>query len=348
MIIKNARLILNEGITEDGFLQIENGKIVDLGEMKSSAEESLNYTIIPGLIDVHVHPMHQTLETVKQMLYEGGVTSFLATTMSEEVEDLKVTLNRYAKSVDDTLIGIHLEGPFLNPLRAGAQDEKTLIEADIDVFNMLYEVGQKRIVWMSVAPERLSKTFCQALPSRIKLVAGHTDGDALVFEHAKRCGIRHLTHAFNAMRGLHHRETSLLLKALLDPAFTVEVIADGAHVSFDMLKLIYRLKKGRMFLVSDQLCIDNDTNEAVYKNDKGELVGASKGLYQGFLNMLDITKDIVETVKMVSYYPAVALGIDDVLGSLAIGNTADFVVLDDALKIIAVYKKGKCVFGGLV
>ncbi len=350
MILNNVRLILESEIVEDGFLQYDQDKIIAVGRNDSASNnvKKAKFTIVPGFIDIHVHPMDMELETVKTTLYSQGVTTFLATTLTKELDVLKKELGRYARHIDETLWGIHLEGPFLNPLKAGGQDASNIVRADNAVFLDLFQAAKEKIVWMTGAPECMGRAFLQQLPERVKVAAGHTDGDYKTFAYAKSLGINHLTHAFNAMRGVHHRETSFLHKALLDDQFTIEVIADQEHVSLDMLELLYRLKKGKMILVSDQLLgWRNEFDCPVYKNDKGTIIGASQGLNSGFINMLGITSDIVETVKMVSLYPAKLLGIDEQVGSLCKGKTADFLVLNDAFEIQAVYKRGQLVYGGI-
>ncbi|MDF2940042.1 MAG: N-acetylglucosamine-6-phosphate deacetylase [Gammaproteobacteria bacterium] len=337
-----------------------------------------SYHLIPGMIDMHIHGAEQAdvmdasveaLSTISQALLKEGTTSFLATTMTESSEKLSKVLSTVKQFIDSKntqgaeILGIHLEGPFISPHKIGAQRGDALHVPDINLFDEWQNTAGNHIKLVTLAPELPhAKEFIEHLVKNNVIASlGHSNASFIEAKMGIDAGIRHATHLYNAMSGLHHQEPGAALAILLDDRVLAELIADGIHVHPDMLKFTLKVKGSQhLVLVTDAMrakcCGEGEfelggqavvvrNGEARLKQN-GRLAGSVLKMNQAFKNMLRFSQcTMQDIIKMVSSNPAKALHIFDQKGSIAIGKVADLVVLNEEYQVVATLRQGKLVYG---
>lgn len=381
LIISGPRLYTENNIIENASVIIHQTHIAEIHTKKiekNNTEETFfsfpeNYSVIPGLIDLHIHGINgkdcmdgteEALTTISHALAKTGTTSFLATTMSADLSDIEKTLQRIAhfkKSNGAEMLGIHLEGPFLSAKRAGAQCKEKLLSPTIATMKQLQKISHHKIKLVTLAPELpMSVEFIRYLRQE-KIIAcmGHTDATYQESETAIDAGCTYATHLFNAMRDIHHREPGVVISALLSDKISVELIVDGIHLHPAMVELTYRLKgKDRIILVTDAmraacLCDGNyelggqsvHVKKGAPRLQNGTLAGSVLTLSSALQNMMTMTHcSFEDALKMATENPAKILGIFDKKGSIAIGKEADLVVLDEKKKVVLTVCAGEVAY----
>lgn len=372
-----GKIILKDRIIENGVLKIEGGKIVYIGEKKESKIDNIDYDfsdfyISPGFIDIHIHGAfggdfldckYEEIEKIAIFLASKGVVGFLPTIVTAPIKDMKEAVEKLEKYMKDQkngakALGVHLEGPFLNPKYKGAQPEEYIIKPDIDILEELYSPYLKV---MTIAPEMDDgfKVIKYLKERNIVVSAGHTDASYDLMRDAVLNGVSHITHLFNGMRPLHHRDPGVVGYALANDDISVEVIADGYHLSDVVLKIVTKLKpKDRILLVSDAIMATglNDgeyrlSNQKVIVKERkavlesGSLAGSTLTMDRAIRNIIEMTGvSIVDAVYMASYSPARLLGIENRKGSIDVGKDADIIVFDKDFNIKVTMVEGKKVF----
>ncbi|HZK55346.1 MAG TPA: N-acetylglucosamine-6-phosphate deacetylase [Desulfosporosinus sp.] len=390
-LVRGATLVLPDRICYGGMIW-EEGMLKDIFEetfqVQQPTLQSDDLTavwdiegdiLIPGLIDTHVHGAGgcdvmdgttESLQTLAEVLLKEGTTAFLPTTMSSSPDQLKRVLQNVAEFYQGNcrgaeILGLHLEGPFLAKAFVGAQalemiwDDAKLGSVQF-LENLLREFPQL-VKILTFAPERLDgrELAKVCLAHGVIASAGHTAADLSQMEQAVTWGVRHITHAFNAMPGIHHRSPGLLTKALLDDTITLEIIADGVHIHPAVLELALKNK------TPEQVCLISDGTRAVGMPEGDyELGGQKTVVRQGVVRLSDGTiagsayplrqglKMLVqklhypwpEAVRYVTSNPAKLLGIDHRVGSLEINKEATFIRLSADFDIKEVWLHGKLVF----
>ncbi|CAM3581722.1 N-acetylglucosamine-6-phosphate deacetylase [Hydrogenibacillus schlegelii] len=255
------------------------------------------------------------------------------------------------------LLGVHLEGPFLHPARAGAHPVEALRAPALAAFRRLNEAAGGRIRLITMAPE---------LPGALELIpelvregvvvsVGHTDADYETVVAAADRGARHITHVFNAMRPLHHRAPGALGAALVDDRLTVELIADGVHVHPALFRLVFRAKgTERVVLITDGIRAKGRP-DGVYELGgrevtvrcgratlaDGTLAGSVLRMNEALKHLVDAGIPLVEAVRAATLNPARALGLDGERGALLPGRLADVVLLDASFAVRMVWVRGR-------
>ncbi|MGI9863005.1 N-acetylglucosamine-6-phosphate deacetylase [Moorella naiadis] len=365
-----GRVVTPEGIIESGVVRVVGEKIDWVGQAEEHVGPATrNFGqdfIVPGFIDLHVHGADGveflddgSADIEKILAYHGrhGTTSLLATVAAAPYEristSLKVIQNlmnrqRNTPMCSAQILGVHLEGPFLNCKRAGGQDPASLCPPDRARFDEWQALAPVRLI--TVAPELAgAREFIRHASSRNVIVsAGHTDATAEQLEHGTEWGLTHLTHFYNAMSGLHHREPGVVGAGLTLPGVDLELIADLVHVHPMALRLAYLTKgSSHIALVTDAVAycgLPDGSYEKrgrrvyvekgrVYLSD-GTLAGSTLTLDHAVRNMVNkVGVSIVEAVTMASATPARILGIQRQKGRVAPGFDADLVVLDSSLNV---------------
>lgn len=325
--------------------------------------DGTNLSVIPGFIDGHIHgaagadvmdATEEALDTMATVLPAEGTTSYLATTITQAPENLDKALVNVAnynnKQGQAEMIGVHLEGPFIEKNKAGAQPLAHIVEPDIEQFKKWQEISSHKIKTITLAPEHDEcGTFIQYLyESGINVSAGHTDAGFSEMQKAVAHGVRQVTHICNAMTGIHHRDIGVVGAAFQLKELRAELIADGIHVSPDMLQLVYNnMGSERLILITDAMrakCLQAGdyelggqpvivTKEKAVLRD-GTLAGSILKMHEGAKHMLDL-KDvsIQNIIEMTSVNLAKQLGIFDKKASIAIGKDADVLLVDDELNL---------------
>ncbi len=365
----------------DCLLQIRNGRVAGIHQKADAPEISRGQeiyvpgaTVAPGLIDLHVHGAVgrdlmdgtlQSLLSVSAGLASHGTTSFLPTTFSAtdaDLENVVCQLAAHCGSVTEGAcpIGIHLEGPYLNPLRCGTHDPSCLREADLHSFHRLLELSGNSIRRITIAPEmdsglRLTRA---AVRNGIQVSMGHTDATFDQARKAVEAGATQATHTFNCMRPFHHREPGVLGLILTDDRVHAEIVADGVHVHTDALRLLFRTKGiDRTILVTDGIsavdmpdgryALGPKSIEVVRgecRDGAGRLAGSTLTLDQAVRNLVDwMDVPLHEALTAASATPARSMGLKG-KGVIAAGADADLVFLDSDLRVAMTMVAGRIVY----
>ena len=254
-ILSDVTVVNASAISPGVSLLIDQGKIVGIEQECSRFPEDLpRYTFsepvyaLPGLIDMHVHGANgadvmdatpEALDTMARALLRQGTTGFLATTMTASDEDIAAALCNVADyqaaghHTGAEILGVHLEGPFLYPKAAGAQNAHYMKAPDMELLHQWQRLASDVIRCVTLAPEYAGSIdfIRDCVAAQIIVGLGHTQADAACVQQALDAGASYATHLFNAMSGLHHRDAGAAYPLLLSEQVTAELIADGFHVS---------------------------------------------------------------------------------------------------------------------
>ncbi|QKY69954.1 N-acetylglucosamine-6-phosphate deacetylase [Lentibacillus sp. CBA3610] len=367
--IKNAAIFTEEDGVINGSLVIEETKIKAIHMEEQTPPDDVTVidgeglNLIPGFIDGHIHgaagadvmdATEEALDTMAGALPEEGTTSFLATTITQSPQNISKALENVAvyssKQGKAEVIGVHLEGPFIEASKKGAQPLEYIMGPDIDQFKYWQELSGNSIKTTTMAPEHdTTGEFIQYLyQSGVNVSAGHTDAGFEAIKKAIPYGLRQLTHLCNAMNGIHHRDIGAVGAAFQLEEIRAELIADGIHVSPEMLQLIFsNLGSERLILITDAMrakCLQAGNYElggqpVTVTDDRavledGTLAGSILKMQQGAQQMLRLENASIENVvQMASENPAKQLNIFDRKGSIRTGKDADLLLVDDNLQI---------------
>jgi len=382
ILLVNAKVLSEQGLIEKGFIYIKDGRIEETGPVSSMRADygdaevidlPENSTILPGFIDVHIHgaggadTMDATtdaLNTMATVLPQEGTTSFLATTITQDKDEIVKALKNAEDYISNhnapgkaEVIGVHLEGPFINEARKGAQPADHIIAPDIELFAKMQEAAGGHIRLVTLAPEKENGyEFIKYLAENNVIASiGHSDATYGQMADAVKAGATHVTHLFNGMRGIHHRDPGVAGAALLFDELKIEIIADGIHVVPEMIDLSMRAKgTDGVILITDSMrakCLKNGTydlggQEVSVANGKalladGTLAGSILKMKDSLKNMMEFSHiSLEEAVKLASENPAKQLKMFDRKGSIAEGKDADLVILDENYDVSMAYCRG--------
>lgn len=372
MNFKNAMLYTEEFRFVPGAFSVEDGKFANvLGEPQADAVDLHGAYVIPGLIDVHNHGNsgadfsdgdYDGLVKMAEYLARNGVTSFAPASMTLPYDVLAkafATARRLADKAPEgasALRGIQMEGPFFSEKKKGAQNGAYLRDPDFAAFSKLYHDcgGLVRIV--DVAPELPGACeFVRQAKELCTVSIAHTDANYDEARAVVEAGVTHLTHLFNAMPALHHRKPGVIGAAAEADQVSAEIISDGQHVHPSAVRLAFRLFGAeRMVLISDALrCCGMPDGEyelggqavflkgGVARLADGTIAGSATNLYDCMLRAISFGIAKEDAVRAATWNPARQIGCLDVVGSIADGKRADFVVCDENLIRKAVWLAGK-------
>jgi N-acetylglucosamine-6-phosphate deacetylase len=325
-----------------------------------------NY-IAPGLIDTHIHGFkghgtdNCTTEGILQMskdLAQYGVTAFNPTmypgTEADMIHCIKEIIAAMGREEGAHIMGIHLEGPFVSSLKLGVQRPETVRLPDMPLLDRLWEASEGHIVNMTVAPELkgMRALALSCIDKGIVLQAGHTNAEYLNMEEGIQVGILHVTHLFNAMSQLHHRNPGAVGAVLIHQEMSCEVIADGVHVHPDLFKLIQRNKNPeQIVLVTDSLTPTEQTAERLFANNEevvfkegcfrrkadDVIAGSSLTMIKAVQNMTRFGFSLPDAVRFGSANPARIMKYDH-KGIISPGYDDDIIVFDKnfALQLVVI------------
>ena len=358
---------------------IENGKIAFIGD--NDCEEiysfSDNAVILPGFIDQHIHgsatadAMDGTVEAltiIANSIACEGTTAFLATTMTQSPENISKSMRavKNYKELNPTngakLLGVHLEGPYINKGKAGAQPANYIINPDIKQFEDYNELSGNSIKIVTLAPENEgANDFIAYLKAKnINASIGHTCAKYSDVEKAVTYGAAQITHTYNAQSPFGHREVGVVGSALLFDELACEIICDLIHISIPALKLLFKNKPSdKVILISDAMRAKNlgDTiselgGQTVYvKNGEARLEDGT--LAGSILKINDAIKNIVTScnvpfltaVDYATKNPAKNLGVYDQMGSISVGKYANFAILDkNTFEVLMTVREGNVIY----
>ena len=376
--IIGGKIVLPEAVVEGKVLAFskETGKIEGLVDTVPAGAETIdaagNY-VAPGLVDIHIHgylgedTCDAKPEGIKKMAYgvaQNGVTSFLPTTMTVAKNEIIDALNavRSVKEESKTwdgaeIIGVHAEGPFINPNKKGAQAEENILVPDADFILENADI----ITSVTLAPEMDPDHKCikkLAKESDVLVSMGHTDAKFEEAMSAARDGVNHATHLFNAMSALAHRNPGVVGAALASENVSVEVIADTFHINPGLYSIVAKVKGDKMVLITD--CTraggmpdgeyDLGGQPIFLKGIEcrladGTIAGSVLKLNHAVRNVLaNTTLPVNEVFKMASLNPATSIHCADRIGSLEAGKDADIIIADNNINVLRTIKKGRTIY----
>lgn len=369
----NGTLLSGFSVMEDCAVYIKDGVIADVFNQRRFEQKKFKPDvrlvdvdgayISPGLIDTHIHGFagfgteDGSTESILEMskhLGQYGVTSFNPTLYSSEpdrmIEDIKAITAAMGKEEGAKIMGLHLEGPFVSPLKAGVQRPETIQNVNIDLMEKFWEASEGHIVNMTVAPEikgmRELALFC--LKKGIVLQAGHTNAEYSNMVEGMQAGILHSTHLFNAMSQMHHRNPGAVGAVLIHPEMSCEVIADGVHVHPDLFKLLLRDKPlDKIVLITDALKPTEQESGPLFANGEevvfeggcfhrktdGVIAGSALTMIRGVKNLVEFGFNIGDAIRCASANPANIMKYRT-KGQLIPGFDGDVVVFDKYFNIL--------------
>lgn len=367
-LIVGGTIVTGFEVIQDGFVIIEGQKIMDVGRIDQLPDTDARvimvpygYLVMPGFIDMHVHGAlgadvmdgRDALEVISTALPAEGVTSFLPTVMTDSEEKISRALSGVGSVDGAEVLGIHLEGPFINRAKAGAQPIEYIRKYDKELFREWQMTAAGMIKLITVAPETDVSMVRDLVSEGVIVSAGHTDATYLEMIQAIAEGVSHVTHLFNGMRGMHHRELGIVGASLLDKRVQVEIIYDGIHVRDEMVELVYRLKGSEgIILVTDGMRAKGLSDgeyelagqKVVVRNkearlESGVLAGSTLRMNEAVRRASSLG-DLGDLVRMSSLNAAIKLGIEKRKGSIERGKDADLVIVDSEFGVWKTYCRG--------
>ncbi|PYI55777.1 N-acetylglucosamine-6-phosphate deacetylase [Paenibacillus flagellatus] len=382
--ISNVRIAADNGMIERGAVKIEHGRIARVVEHRGGDERMPDIDpaddlidgggrlLIPGMIDVHIHGANgydmmdgteRSVEAVSEACASAGCTSFLATSVSSTLDDLLAMIGAVAnvtgREPGARIAGIHAEGPYLNVKRKGMQNEAYLRHPDLDEMKRVIEQAGGRLKMVTVAPE---------LPGGMDMVAflheqgivvalAHSDADYDQATEAFRLGASHVTHCFNGMRPIHHRDPGLVAAAFEQPHVSLQAIVDNVHLHPAIVRLMHRVKGPEgVVLITDALQAmglgdgtyrfgghDVTVSGGVATLKDGTLASSTVTMNQALKYTVEAGIPLHDAVTMASRTPADLLGLPR-KGRIAPGADADVALLDDRFEVEWTMIEGRIVY----
>ncbi len=369
MLFENVYYFGDDLSFHKGCVTVENGRIAGISEPKPHGGSEIKY-LIPGLVDLHCHGNsgvdfsdgdYGALKVMARRLAENGITSFSPASMTVPEAALKkaytaaAKLKREAPQGLSKLRGITMEGPFLSEQYRGAQWGDCLQSPDEALFDRLNEAAEGLIRIVCVAPELDgAEAFIRSVSKKAVVAIAHTAADYETAASAIQNGASHVTHLFNAMPPMLHREPGVVGAAAESGGVTAELICDGVHIHESAVRAAFRLfGPERIVLISDSVraCGMSDgeyTLGGQRIQKKGDVAVLADGTLAGSVTYLsDCMKKAISfgipaehAVRAASYNPAAVLGIRNEVGTVAKGKCADLVLLSADFTIETVYSDG--------
>ncbi|MEG0439449.1 MAG: N-acetylglucosamine-6-phosphate deacetylase [Solibacillus sp.] len=379
LLITNSTIINCDERQERCDIFIENGKIIEMGQsLKKEATRTIDCQqqslfLLPGFIDIHIHGANgfdvmdstqQALEGIANHLVKEGVTSFLATTMTQSNENIEASLVNVKNYVDHfegaELLGVHVEGPFLSVKRAGAQPVEFMQPPSISLLERWHELSGGFIKIMTIAPELEDGLAFVKQLRNLNIIAsmGHTDATMDEVQTAVEAGVTQATHLFNQMRPFHHREPGVVGAALQEDGVFVELIVDFIHSHPKAVNLVYKVKGAKqIILITDAMRAKGlpygeydlggqtvHVEEDGARLEDGALAGSVLTMEQAVKNMKAVTNcSLEEIVAMTSTNVARQLQATT-KGRIAVGYDADFVLIDSNLTVHKTIRHAQVVY----
>ncbi len=370
MIIKNVNIYTEDKKFKKGEIFIENGKFSSTSSNCDEVIDGEDCYAIPGLIDIHFHGCmgydfcdgtEKAIEEIAKYQASIGVTSICPATMTIETEKLKNIMSiagRYKSNLGSKLVGINMEGPFINSEKKGAQNSKYIRNCSIEMYREMQNLSNNLIKLVDLAPEMEGAfEFIEKLKDEVSISIAHTCADYETASLAFEKGANHVTHIYNAMPPYSHREPSVIGASFDNKNVYIELICDGVHIHPSVVRGAFAMfSDDRIVLISDSMratgLSDGDYSlggQAVtVKGNLANLTG-SNVIAGSVTNLMDCLRTVVtkmnipleSAIACATINPAKSIDIYDKCGSITAGKDGDLVLLNKDLSIKAVYIKGK-------
>jgi N-acetylglucosamine-6-phosphate deacetylase len=351
-IIKNGVILIEDGLIQSVQKEVpENCKLIDLQ----------GYNIAAGFIDIHInggeqfhfsqHPTEKAIHDIYESSLKGGTTYVLPCLISSSHENILKgieAIKNYRTKYNNGVMGMHLEGPFLNPVKRGAHLVKYVRTPTNAELEEIIRYGKDVIKLITIAPECFTEEQIDMLmESGIVVSAGHSNATYEQAADAFSKGIKLITHLFNAMTQFGHRSPGLVGAIFENENIFAPIILDGAHCDYSAARVAYKIKKDKLILISDALFLGRKVKEfkwdgfnarlvnGFYRNEEGNLAGAAINMADAVRNaMLYLDASLSEAIQMATSRPSKAVKMDKEVGCIRPGYPASFVKFSNNLEVI--------------
>jgi N-acetylglucosamine-6-phosphate deacetylase len=357
----NARVFDGSGWLTGKVVTVNGDRVAGIDDRADDDSEKIDCKgnmLVTGLIDLQLYgaggrlfsafPDEESLTVLAEENRKSGVVACLATIATQPKEVIYACLDalkKYRHNQGKGILGLHLEGPFLNAAKRGAHNPAWIHSPSADEVKELLEVADGVIRIVTIAPECCDDLVIQLFnDAGVCISAGHSNATYGQAKEFSKRGVKLVTHLFNAMSALHHRDTGLPGAAFTDLNLFSSIIPDGIHVSYPALQIAKKQMGERLFFITDSV---TETREGAYQHTlkgdhyctaDGTLSGSAITMLQGIRNAIQNAGiGLEESLCMATVYPAKALGIHNDYGSIAVGKKADFILLNDQLELVANY-----------
>ncbi|MFS0893029.1 N-acetylglucosamine-6-phosphate deacetylase [Microbacterium sp. 179-I 3D3 NHS] len=373
LVVHSARVVDGGRVVDDGWVRIVDGRVAARGTggdwepadevVDAAAVAGPGAVLTPGFIDIHGHggagaaydDGAEAIRTGRALHRAHGTTRAVVSLVTAPLDELARSAGAVADlmETDADILGSHLEGPFLDPGHHGAHEPSLLrppVAGDID---RLLDAGRGTIRQVTVAPELPGglDAIRRIVAAGAAAAVGHTDADAAMAVAAFEAGATLLTHAFNAMPGIHHRAPGPVLAAAADHRVVLEAIADDVHLDPRVVKLVFDAAPGRVALITDAMAAAGSAdghydlgavsvtveNGVARADDTGSIAGSTLTQDSALRRAVRAGVTLPEAVRALTETPARAIGFGAVLGGLQPGMTGDAVLLDAELRVARVW-----------
>lgn len=376
MIIKNGTVFTETGLFEKADITITNSIISEVkvreGNFTKGDTTELDATdcyVIPGLVDIHFHGCmgydfcdgsREAIDAITSYELSIGVTSVCPATMTlpkETLSNICKTAASYNQETEhSSLVGINLEGPFISEAKKGAQNKEYIIPPEAPLLEQLQEESNGLIKLVAIAPEAEgSLSLIQAMRSQFTFSIAHTNADYKTASLAFQAGASHVTHLYNAMPPLSHREPGVIGAAFDAPDCHVEMICDGIHIHPSVVRSTFQMfGKDRVILISDSMMATGmeDGNyslggQAVSVTGPratlmdGTLAGSVTNLFQCMRNAIEMGIAPEHAIQAATINPAKAIHMERSYGSLSKGKIANVLILNKDFSLRTVIYHGE-------
>ena len=362
MIIKGGKVFQEDGSFLEQAIYINDHRLVDKAEYQDDGEviDAEGLLVLPGLVDIHSHGAAgedfsdgnpEGLKKILQYEKRCGITSYCPTSMTfpkERLRQIFASIKGAQTEEEAKVVGINMEGPFLDPAKKGAHVEKWIAAPDMAFVRELNQDVDGLVRLVTLAPNMDgAEEFIKEMHEEVCISLGHTAADYDCASRAMKLGAHHVTHLYNAMQPFGHRAPGLIGAAMDDPECMVELICDGYHIHPSAIRAAFRLfGPERVILISDSMRatgMENGTyelggQEVTVKDRKavlkdGTLAGSATNLYGCMCKAIEFGIPLEQAIMAATANPARSIGIFDRVGSIRIGKQADLLLVSENLEL---------------
>lgn len=362
MIIKGGKVFQEDGSFLEQAIYINDHRLVDKAEYQDDGEviDAEGLLVLPGLVDIHSHGAAgedfsdgnpEGLKKILQYEKRCGITSYCPTSMTfpkERLRQIFASIKGAQTEDGATVVGINMEGPFLDPAKKGAHVEKWIAAPDVAFVRELNQDADGLVRLVTLAPNMDgAEEFIKEMHEEVCISLGHTTADYDCASRAMKLGAHHVTHLYNAMQPFGHRAPGLIGAAMDDPECMVELICDGYHIHPSAIRAAFRMfGPERVILISDSMRatgMENGTyelggQEVTVKDRKavlkdGTLAGSATNLYGCMCKAVEFGIPLEQAIMAATANPARSIGIFDRVGSIRIGKQADLLLVSENLEL---------------
>lgn len=362
MIIKRGKVFQEDGNFLEQTLYVNDHRLVDKAEYQYDGEviDAEGLLVLPGLVDIHSHGAAgedfsdgnpEGLKKILQYEKRCGITSYCPTSMTfpkERLRQIFASIKGAQTEDGATVVGINMEGPFLDPAKKGAHVEKWIAAPDVAFVRELNQDADGLVRLVTLAPNMDgAEEFIKEMHEEVCISLGHTAADYDCASRAMKLGAHHVTHLYNAMQPFGHRAPGLIGAAMDDPECMVELICDGYHIHPSAIRAAFRMfGPERVILISDSMRatgMENGTyelggQEVTVKDRKavlkdGTLAGSATNLYGCMCKAVEFGIPLEQAIMAATANPARSIGIFDQVGSIRIGKQADLLLVSENLEL---------------